>query len=360
MNNGGNLSSIISQLKADGQKENDTFIYSDLTNDSIPDFVVRNISGYFGGYHFYVCDNGTYKIDAKFDGDPYASDAKISMVKDLNADGLPEIAFEVTNVLIIFEWNGDTFAEILGIRDFGYWEFQIRDIDRNGTFEVVLTRGGPPQWNLIVEWPWREYTSIFSWNGSEYVRSPKVFAKPVYRFQTIQDADQFILEKDFDQALSLYQDAIFSNKLEWWSPERREYEIEYYFAIAESSSYGIPEPTQIPPTPPAEDTSEYPRLAAYACYRMVALHTYLGQIDAAQTKFDTMQQKFPQGSPGYPYVEMAVAFWDAYQSTQDMTSACAAAIDYAAKHPDILIPLGSDYHGAQSKIYKPADVCPFR
>lgn len=33
---------------------------------------------------------------------------------------------------------------------------------------------------------------------------------------------------------------------------------------------------------------------------------------------------------------------------------------YAVEHPDILIPLGSDYHGAQSHIYVPADVCPFR
>ena len=40
--------------------------------------------------------------------------------------------------------------------------------------------------------------------------------------------------------------------------------------------------------------------------------------------------------------------------------ACAAAIGYAAAHPQILTPLGSDYHGAQSHRYVPADVCPFR
>ncbi len=28
--------------------------------------------------------------------------------------------------------------------------------------------------------------------------------------------------------------------------------------------------------------------------------------------------------------------------------------------PEILIPLGSDYHGAQSRKYTPADICPFR
>jgi hypothetical protein len=45
--------------------------------------------------------------------------------------------------------------------------------------------------------------------------------------------------------------------------------------------------------------------------------------------------------------------------THEMHNGCAAAIQYAAEHPEILIPLGSDYHGAQSHIYVLADVCPF-
>ncbi len=62
----------------------------------------------------------------------------------------------------------------------------------------------------------------------------------------------------------------------------------------------------------------------------------------------------------HPYVEMATAFWEAYQSTHRMYDGCVAAIQYAVEHPEILIPLGSDYHGSQSHIYVPADVCPFR
>jgi hypothetical protein len=59
-------------------------------------------------------------------------------------------------------------------------------------------------------------------------------------------------------------------------------------------------------------------------------------------------------------IEMATAFWNAYQSTHKMYNGCAAAIQYAAEHPEILTPLGSDYHGWQSHIYVSADVCPFR
>ena len=113
-------------------------------------------------------------------------------------------------------------------------------------------------------------------------------------------------------------------------------------------------------TKPAPDLTEYPKLAAYAYYRMITLHIQLGEMDAAQIKYATLQQKFPVGSPGHPYVEMARAFWNAYQSAGKMYPACAAAIAYADAHPEILTPLGSDYHGAQSHIYVPADVCPFR
>lgn len=60
-----------------------------------------------------------------------------------------------------------------------------------------------------------------------------------------------------------------------------------------------------------------------------------------------------------PYVEVATAYWDAYQCTHKIYDGCAA-IQFAAEHPEILIPLGSSYHGSQSHTYVPADVCPFR
>jgi hypothetical protein len=90
------------------------------------------------------------------------------------------------------------------------------------------------------------------------------------------------------------------------------------------------------------------------------MHTYLGEMDAAKVKYATLQEKFPAGNPGHSYAEMATDFWSAYQSSGKMYDACAAAIAYANAHPEILTPLGSDYHGAQSHIYQPADVCPFR
>ena len=108
------------------------------------------------------------------------------------------------------------------------------------------------------------------------------------------------------------------------------------------------------------DLTEYPSLAAYAYYRIMLLHIVQGHESDAGTVYKTLQQKFRNDLYGHPYEEMATAFWDAYQSTHKMYDGCAAAIEYAAEHPEILAPLGSDYHGSQSHIYVPADVCPFR
>jgi hypothetical protein len=119
-------------------------------------------------------------------------------------------------------------------------------------------------------------------------------------------------------------------------------------------------PGVTPPPIPSEDKTEYPRLAAYAYYRIMLLHMVQGNETDAGSVFNSLQGKIGDDPYGQPYFEMATAFWNAYQSTHKMYDGCAEAIQYAAEHPEILIPLGSDYHGSQSHIYVPADVCPFR
>ena len=151
----------------------------------------------------------------------------------------------------------------------------------------------------------------------------------------------------------MYQDAIFSDKLEWWSPQRSKDTLK-------KLSGNNDHPENAKPADGIPDPAEYPSLAAYAYYRMIALHIDLGQMDAAQVNYATLQKKFPAGNPGHPYVEMATAFWDVHQSTGRMYDACGAAIAYADAHPEILTLLGSNYHGGQSHTYVPADVCPFR
>src|SRR6185503_11011308 len=123
--------------------------------------------------------------------------------------------------------------------------------------------------------PWRDEIIVYLWDGNDFIQQPSEYSSPEYRFQAVQDGDRLTLQHNYKQALDLYQNVIFSNQLKEWSPDMHNYEL----GILDSHIHSLPTPTL-----PAPDTTEYHRLAAYAYYRMVALHTYLGQTDAAQLK----------------------------------------------------------------------------
>ena len=227
------------------------------------------------------------------------------------------------------------------------------DIDKDGLKEIVLDFyrlcGGFG--DFCDGTPRRQETTVLAWNGQNYVVQQNYYAPAQYRFQAIQDGDAASSQKEYDKAINLYQEAISSDMLKSYSPEigdnlRAQYETQYG--------------TTPTPTPQPIAVDEYPKLAAYAYYRILLLHLVHGQGTEAATTYTTLIQTFGNNPYAHPYVEMATAFWDAYQSTHRMYDGCAAAIQYAAEHPNILIPLGSDYHGSQAKIYKPEDVCPFR
>ena len=337
----------------------------DWTNDDEPEMII-------GAIWFYVfgCQNGEYVSLLKVDPTWELDVPKIYTVTDANRDNIPEVTLRVftstqgAKEYQIYQWNGMRFANLLlsedeASPDFGsFWiepagTIQYKDIDKNVIQELVIDIGIPATSNYFLGLPWRNERIIYSWNGKHYVPGYREFAPPKFRFQAVQDGDLALSQQEYAKAIQLYQQAIFDTKLKSYSPEIRQ----NLQAIWDSGVLPDKTPT---PTPVAPDPTEYPRLAAYAYYRMIILHTFLGETDAAQVKYATLQEKFPADSPGYPYVEMATDFWDAYQSSGLMYNACAAAIAYADAHPEILIPLGSDYHGAQSHTYTPADVCPFR
>jgi hypothetical protein len=351
-------------------------IAKDLTNDGVPEIlaVYSNQADDLSNtmLHVFVCENGVYsdKLQVRIG----LGSIKTLEFRDINRDNIPEIILniqalwaEVAGALSVHEWDGINFQSLIyapyspayaliyrrgsipantiyqdwitlhGLA--GDATFDFKDDNGDGVLEIVAT------WRHVLysDGPSRDPELILGWNGEQYLIQRVKYPSPQFRFQAVQDADDDSQFGEFDKALSLYQNVIFDNKLDWYSRQRQD-------------TYGCCNNL----TPVSPDLTEYPRLAAYAYYRMVILHTFLGEMDAAQVKYATLQEKFPAGDPGHPYVEMASAFWDAYQSSGKMYDACGAAIQYAAEHPEILTPLGSDYHGAQSHTYVPADVCPFR
>jgi len=291
----------------------------------------------------------------------------------LNKNGIPEIVlYNLVHygyvAVSVFEWDGNTFRSLIDMGRYSStdptiidgvsttdYNLRLIDTNRDGLKEIVLVYDVNQLCGGFGDFcdgtPAREQTTILGWNGQNYVVRQRYYAPAQYRFQAIQDGDTASSQKEYDKALSLYQEAIFSDKLQGYSPEihdnlRAQWDAKYR--------------TTPTPTPYPIALDEYPKLAAYAYYRIMLLHLVQGHEPDATTVYNTLQQKFGNDQYGHLYVEMATAFWNVYQSTHKMYASCAAAIDYAVKHPEILTPLGSDYHGSQSHIYVPADVCPFR
>jgi len=291
---------------------------------------------------------------------------------DMTLNGIPEMIIEEqgghglpTGRVSIFEWNGSIFASLIqgeAYRTGQYFSFAempflpditIHDIDGNGTIELVLESNlpspVPSQYAHLI--PWRNETHIYYWNGEYFSKGQIKYEAAQYRFQAVQDADRESINGKHQTALDLYQEVILNHQLLPWSESIYENEIAKSFSIRDNYLT----PTSVPPDP-----TEYPRLAAYAYYRIILIHLVQGNESDVITTYNTLQEKFGSDPYAHPYVEMATAFWEAYQSIHKMYDGCAAAIQYAVEHPDILIPLGSDYHGVQSHTYVPADVCPFR
>ena len=359
LNSGG----ILDRLQNSGLEET-----ADLTGDGLHEVVYKKFA-----YSFFGCKDGHYQDLLYFVGD---SGAGLADILDLNKNGIPEIVlYNIVHYgyidISIFEWNGNKFQSLINMGKYSSTDDTVIDwvsatwmsdthyklIDTNGdglkeiliVYDVNQLCGGFG--DFCDGTPARAQTTILGWNGQNYVVKQRYFAPAQYRFQSVQDGDAAASQKEYDKALSLYQDAIVSDKLESFSPEIRDNLRARWYA-----SYA----TTPTPTPYPIPLDEYPKLAAYAYYRIMLLNLVQNHESDAATVYNTVQQKFISDPYGRPYMEMATTFWEAYQFTHKMYDGCAAAIQYAAEHPEILIPLGSDYHGSQSHIYVPADVCPFR
>ena len=332
------------------------YVTTDITNDHMPEILVS------GNRHKAVilgCNEGTYKELYKFS---YVNYFEYKIV-DLNQNNIPEVL--LGNVicnrqcgfrLTIIEWHNDSFSELLNEEDAypAIWDdLIIKNLDTDKLEEIYWESGIP--FDVLAKSVMRKEIQIYKWTGITYAPLQIYYSPPEFLFQAIQDADRETANEEYSKALLNYQNVIIKNGLNWWSPEREKYEI-----VINPFTFDDPNnPPTFPPFP-NENPSEYPSLAAYAYYRIILLHLVQGQEAEAASTYQTLQDTFDSDPYGAPYVEMATAFWEAYHSTQEMYDGCAAAIQYAAEHPEILTPLGSDYHGWQSHIYVPADVCPFR
>jgi hypothetical protein len=365
LNQGGSIQALIESFK-----QYHFYIFEgDLTGDGIPEIAVRDMH-----LNILGCADGKYQVWLTQNAIWAFSAPEIFSFTDMNLDGFPDVVIydpsacgmggECSGVAV-YEWKGQGFQSLTpskysdGIGMWGYSTVQVKDIDGNGTQELITSGNIPITLEYFTGGPWRVQTDTYMWNGSVYALYRTEYSPPEYRFQAVQDGDRATLQGEYDKAIGFYQQAIFSKTLKWWSLERHDYEL-----AAEEMAWGGT-PTPLPQ--PVMDPAEYSHLAAYARFRIMLLDVRRGLQSEARTAYDGLQMTFPAGHSGHVYAEMATVFWMQYQATPDIQQACAKVHEYAIGHQEeILHYLGDPldyyyhgYHGSQSLQYQASDLCPF-
>ncbi len=385
LNKGGNPSNLIAKLRQQwGSYEifgkNDAI--ADLTGDGVPEIVIMPASETY----IFGCRDGKYQILFQHFDEAVSINSigtQLVAIRDMNLNGIPEFIFASYGCggmgagqcleVYVYEWDGTKFitripiwegyevgASMYGGRLADYFPgVTVKDVDNNGTKELILTGGIPNSWypEYFSHAPWRDQSDIYTWDGQNFVLQKTTFSPPQYRYQAVQDGDRAMLYHEYDRALKSYQEAVFSDKLLGWSQAHKDREI-----LMHDFTWDFEEKLKLTPTPsvPPDDPNEYPNLAAYARYRIMLLHILQGNMGEARIVYDTLQEKFAEGKEGHVFALIAKTFWEEYNASQNTGAACQAAIHVAGDHRDSLRFLGSEYGNIQQDIvYQPKDVCPF-
>lgn len=278
----------------------------------------------------------------------------IRAIRDMNADGVPEIVHSYISIagthayfireFSILEWDGDGFVDLIAAGESGFkaqadtGDGEIRDLDRNGTYELILTNSLRQAYPDLG--PQRVRSDIWEWTGYGFERNRWKYTEPVFRIHAIWDGDDATLFGDYEAALAFYQQAIFDDDLLGWSAGR----------LWPDSYYGGA-------PPPAPDPEERHRLNAYGRYRIMLLHAAQGNQPAAEIVYNTLQENYSGPVVGGQYAALASEFWDEYSASDDISQACSEAVKFAG--PKILSLLGKSFYGIGQREYEAEDICPF-
>ncbi len=250
-------------------------------------------------------------------------DPALLEVDDVNRDGYTELAFTSTScgahtcfttVHILTSGLG-TYSDLThGDIDMPYAEIYFDDWDGDGVPELVLHGG---TFGSIGAGPQRARTVVYQWDGVGYTLAQTMFDSSNYLYFKVVDANQALLDGDYQRAVALYREAIENPNLEIWIEE-----------------------------------TEREELIAFARYRLSFTYLLLDEVASAQSAQDELLTEQPENI----YAQVMTVLWDAYLVDGDLTAACEAVGSFAALHPETADVL-ADY-GYTNPTFTPEDVCP--
>ncbi|MFN8527743.1 MAG: hypothetical protein U0670_03935 [Anaerolineae bacterium] len=298
----------------------------DLTGEGTADFVVSLTTPDEGGAIVILsCTNG--RVTSLYREALGGQSPSILRVEDMNADGRTDVLFSsqdclsgrscVVRTQLAGSVDGqrivNLMAEVLETTD----PIRIDDMDGDRINEIIVQFGseGSPETG-----PQRTGFTVYDWDGFVYRAALTQLEAPRYLVQVMFDADQAFAAGQYEQAAAMYNAAIANPALESWQPDDR---------------------TVLPP---------------YMLYRMLLAYSTLDDARRSDVQQAILVQ-YPDPATQPVYATMALTFWNAYQITNNLNSACLEVLSIIASRPEALSQLNR--YGSASPTYTAQDLCPF-
>lgn len=339
LNQGGSLDDLGQIMETNQLEPHEGLPYSrqDFTGDGMEDVVISILNGDgaqiapAGTLLLFVCQDDQYQVAYSSPTSTELAAPFIRAAQDVNADGIPDLlttremcgahtcSFEV-NVLT---WNEGALRSIFPdvTTDIPLPLVDLEGPQEDGTYEIVITGTGIAS---VGAGPFRPYSRIWSYDQGTglFQLSETVQLDTNFRIHIVHDADQAVLDGEYEIALDLYARVINDDSLDDW-------------AAGEEGAR---------------------TLAAYATYRRLLTLLQLDQFEAARSELNLLTSTYPPETSGFGYAQLGQTLWDEFQATEDLAAACRAAQDYAQTNTQaILDPL---YYGYANKTYVASDICP--
>lgn len=255
---------------------------------------------------------------------------EIAQVTDLNYDGRADILFnsyscEAGNAndcsyrtqLISWNVSDGRFVSLLNGAITSDNAPSLNDVDNDQVQELVvrLTDDGD-----ATTGPLRTGVNIYDWNGSYYTLSIVQLDPPRFAIQVVQEADRNFARQQMDTAIAQYQLALSDSGLRYWLNDEPVY------------------------------------LKSYLYYRLLLAYAYTDN-DNLLSLFQEALATYPDAANAPVYVSMINAFWNGYQVTNNLHSACLEVQAIISARPEAVGLLNR--YGNRSPVITAQELCPF-
>ncbi|MBI5668824.1 MAG: hypothetical protein HZC41_12530 [Chloroflexi bacterium] len=249
---------------------------------------------------------------------------------DMTYDGRPEMLYshrqcsadnpdDCAYRTLLLAWSADEgrFVNLLNTTINSLEPPTVSDIDNDRVVEIVvrLTDTGS-----AATGPLRTGVNIYDWNGQYYALSIVQLDPPRFLIQLVHEADRAFQRSAIETSIALLEQALNDPVPRYWLDD---------------------EPTF---------------LKSYILYRLLLLYAYTEQEDKALQTLQLSLNTFPP--PDSPvYAALIDAFWNGFQTTNNLHSACQQVQAIISARPEALGLLNR--YGSRSPVYTARDLCPF-